>query len=112
MSVILIANRTYISIIQNFVFQLLSKFFSPGLVSVHRSENVLRQCRLFSNTTTKPSVEVNEANLQSTTSESEDDKLYKRLELEFRGLDPAVLNSFARYATTAAKHLDIAVGRE
>lgn len=104
--------RMYIFIIFIFVCQLLSKFYSPGVVSVHRSENVLRQCRLFSSTTTEPTAEADEAIRPPTTSEPEDDKLYKRLELEFRGLDKAVLTSFARYATTAAEHLGIEVGRE
>ncbi|XP_017783730.1 PREDICTED: 28S ribosomal protein S10, mitochondrial [Nicrophorus vespilloides] len=35
------------------------------------------------------------------------DKLYKTIELELRGNDSAVLNSFAKFATTAGKHLDV-----
>lgn len=40
-----------------------------------------------------------------------DDKLYSRLEVEVRGIDPAVLKSYAWFATTAANHLGIEVGR-
>lgn len=40
----------------------------------------------------------------------EDDKLYKRLEIELRSIDPAVMKSYATFATTAAKHLNIEVG--
>lgn len=53
---------------------------------------------------------------QSTTNgavaeSSENDKLYKRIEIELRGMDPAVLNSYTSFATETAKHLDIAVGK-
>lgn len=43
--------------------------------------------------------------------EAEHDKLYKRLEIELRGHDPMVMKSYVRFSTTAAKHLDIGVGR-
>ncbi|XP_060531332.1 small ribosomal subunit protein uS10m [Cylas formicarius] len=39
--------------------------------------------------------------------ESQLDKLYKTLELELRGNDPAVLNSFCKFATTAGHHLGL-----
>lgn len=35
------------------------------------------------------------------------DKLYKIVELELKGNDPAVLKSFAQFATTTGSHLDI-----
>ncbi|XP_067619966.1 small ribosomal subunit protein uS10m [Eurosta solidaginis] len=41
----------------------------------------------------------------------EKDKLFSRLELELRGVDPAVLKSYAWFATTAANHLNIEVGK-
>lgn len=41
----------------------------------------------------------------------EDDKLYKRLEIELRGHDPTVINSYVKFATTAAEHLNIDVGK-
>lgn len=43
--------------------------------------------------------------------EQEPDKLYKRLELEIRGHDPMVMRSYVKFATTAAEHLNIDVGK-
>ncbi|CAH1402248.1 unnamed protein product [Nezara viridula] len=43
-------------------------------------------------------------------SKDEPDKLYKMIELEMRGHDPAVLKSYSYFLTTAARHLDIEVG--
>lgn len=37
----------------------------------------------------------------------ETDKLYKYLELELRGNDPAVLRSYAKFSTLAGSHLDV-----
>jgi hypothetical protein len=39
--------------------------------------------------------------------EGEPDKLYRIVELELKGHDPAVLKSFVKFATTAGNHLDI-----
>lgn len=39
--------------------------------------------------------------------EDEIDKLYKALELELKGNDPAVLKSFTKFAVTAGNHFDI-----
>lgn len=41
----------------------------------------------------------------------EKDKLYSKLEIELRGVDPAVLKSYSWFATTAANHLGIEVGK-
>uniref|UniRef100_A0A1B6LCG4 Small ribosomal subunit protein uS10m n=1 Tax=Graphocephala atropunctata TaxID=36148 RepID=A0A1B6LCG4_9HEMI len=50
--------------------------------------------------------------IQSNVDEPEAvDKLYKLIEVEVRGNDPAVLKSYAWYASTAAHHLGIEVGR-
>lgn len=49
-------------------------------------------------------------NLPSALPE-ERDKLYSKLEIELRGIDPAVLKSYSWFATTAANHLDIEVGK-
>lgn len=43
--------------------------------------------------------------------EQEDDKLYKRLEIELRSHDKAVMKSYVKFATTAANHLNIDVGK-
>lgn len=59
-------------------------------------------------------VQVNlETKIENATNaeEHEDDKLYKRLELEIRGHDPMVMKSYVQFATTAAKHLNIDVGK-
>ncbi|KAF5269784.1 hypothetical protein FQA39_LY08565 [Lamprigera yunnana] len=37
------------------------------------------------------------------------DKLYRIVELEIRGNEPAVLKSFAKFATVAGEHLDVEV---
>ncbi|XP_050101662.1 28S ribosomal protein S10, mitochondrial [Anopheles aquasalis] len=39
------------------------------------------------------------------------DKLYSRLELQMKGIDPEVMKSYATFAKTAAEHLDIEVGK-
>ncbi|KAF7991567.1 hypothetical protein HCN44_008938 [Aphidius gifuensis] len=39
------------------------------------------------------------------------DKLFKKLEIEVKGNDPAVLKSYGIFSTTAASHLGITVGR-
>lgn len=46
------------------------------------------------------------------SSRDEPDKLYSKLEIELKGNDPAVLKSYAFFATTAAQHLDIEVGKK
>lgn len=48
---------------------------------------------------------------QPNTDNVEDDKLYKRLEIELRGHDPMVMKSYVKFATTAAKHLEIDIGK-
>lgn len=52
-----------------------------------------------------------DAKPDNTSVAEEDDKLYKRLELELRGHDPAVIKSYVKFATTAAEHLSIDVGK-
>lgn len=42
---------------------------------------------------------------------AEPDKLYSKLEIELRGVDPAVLKSYTWFATTAADHLGIELGK-
>lgn len=48
---------------------------------------------------------------KTTIDGDENDKLYKRLELEIRGHDPAVMNSYVKFTTIAAQHLNIDVGK-
>ncbi|XP_014229039.1 28S ribosomal protein S10, mitochondrial [Trichogramma pretiosum] len=49
------------------------------------------------------------SNLPSTE-QVQPDKLYKKVEIEVRGNDSAVLKSYGIFATTAANHLGITVG--
>lgn len=39
------------------------------------------------------------------------DKLYPQVEVEIRGIDPAVMTSYSTFATTAANHLGITTGK-
>ncbi|KAL0811423.1 hypothetical protein ABMA28_009826 [Loxostege sticticalis] len=48
-------------------------------------------------------------NLEDVPSTVELDKLYKRVELEMRGIDPAVLLSYSWFCVAAASHLGIEV---
>ncbi|XP_058792382.1 small ribosomal subunit protein uS10m [Phymastichus coffea] len=45
-----------------------------------------------------------------STETAKPDKLYKKIEIEVRGNDKAVLQSYGIFATTAADHLGITVG--
>ncbi|XP_053697429.1 28S ribosomal protein S10, mitochondrial [Sabethes cyaneus] len=49
--------------------------------------------------------------LSSTENTPIPDKLYSRIELEMKGIDPEVMKSYAYFAKTAAEHLDIEVGK-
>ncbi|XP_026462475.1 28S ribosomal protein S10, mitochondrial isoform X2 [Ctenocephalides felis] len=42
---------------------------------------------------------------------SDPDKLYSKLDIELRGNEPAVLKSYTWFATTAASHLGIEIGK-
>ncbi|KAL5286679.1 MRPS10 family protein [Megaselia abdita] len=46
----------------------------------------------------------------STPAPQEQDKLFSHLEVELKGVDPAVLKSYSWFATKAANHLGIEVG--
>ncbi|XP_076174377.1 mitochondrial ribosomal protein S10 [Ptiloglossa arizonensis] len=50
---------------------------------------------------------------ETDTSQIKDipDKLYKKIEIEVRGNDQAVLESYGQFAVTAASHLDINVSK-
>lgn len=48
---------------------------------------------------------------ENAATEEEDDKLYKRLEIELRGHDKMVLKSFVKFATASAQHLNIELGK-
>lgn len=42
---------------------------------------------------------------------AEKDKLYSRLEIELKGIEPEVMKSYAWFATRAAEHLGIHIGK-
>jgi len=52
-----------------------------------------------------------QGNLSPAAPAPEPDKLYSKLEIELRGIDPAVLKSYTWFATTAAEHLGIEKGK-
>lgn len=54
---------------------------------------------------------VGTSNNASDSTEPEFDKLYKKLEIEVRGNDPAVLESYGKFAVMAANNLNIKIGR-
>lgn len=50
-------------------------------------------------------------NFCSINENLEKDKLYSRLEIELKGIEPEVMKSYAWYATKSAEHLGIKVGK-
>lgn len=54
---------------------------------------------------------VNELEQQQQKQSDEPDKLYKKLEIELKGIDPAVLKSYSYFATNSAQQLGIEVGK-
>jgi small subunit ribosomal protein S10 len=48
---------------------------------------------------------------QPSATADDADKLFKSIEIELRGVDPAVLKSYTTFATTAAQHLGIELGK-
>lgn len=65
------------------------------------------------NTATESTQITNSALVNDNQQELSDepDKLYKKLEIELKGVDPAVLKSYTWFATTAAQHLGVEVGQ-
>lgn len=86
----------------------MSNFFAPGNITmICRTHIIQQQCRNFCKATSLFQKE----STTSITNDAEDDTLYKRVEIELRGMDPMVLKSYEIFATTAAKHLNIEVGK-
>lgn len=54
---------------------------------------------------------VEEPSVTPVASVQEKDKLFSRLEIEVKGIDPEVMKSYAWFATTAANNLGINVGK-
>jgi hypothetical protein len=51
------------------------------------------------------------ASQQTIAAADDNDRLYKSIEIELRGVDPAVLKSYTTFATSAAEHLGIELGK-
>lgn len=49
--------------------------------------------------------------VQAVSQGDEKDKLYSRLEIELKGIEPEVMKSYAWFATRAAEHLGIKTGK-
>uniref|UniRef100_A0A1B0DME7 Small ribosomal subunit protein uS10m n=1 Tax=Phlebotomus papatasi TaxID=29031 RepID=A0A1B0DME7_PHLPP len=69
----------------------------------------LRNIRQLSSFHAAPNPEHKDADTLPT-GQPELDKLYSKLEIELRGVDPTVLKSYSWFATTAAEHMGIEVG--
>lgn len=71
-----------------------------------------KNSRLFSSELQQPQSE-NEKRLEVPSAESkepEKDKLYSRLEIELKGIEPEVMKSYAWFSQRAAEHLGITIG--
>lgn len=98
----------------------MTRLFSPtGYHSIRLTSNALQHPKLYSQeaASAESSPEVSSKSASTVKNEvakyeeEEDDKLYKKLEVELRGHDPAVLQSYEWFARTAAEHLNIEVGK-
>ncbi|KAH8311211.1 hypothetical protein KR044_004978, partial [Drosophila immigrans] len=71
-------------------------------------------CRFYSalsNTAATAAASSNTTTSAAIAAPAEPDQLYSKLEIELRGVDPAVLKSYTWFATTAAEHLGIELGK-
>lgn len=64
----------------------------------------INKIRFFSNSEVQPQTNENTATLNK-------DKLFARLEIELKGIEPEVMRSYAWYAQKSAEHLGIQVGK-
>ncbi|XP_077522158.1 mitochondrial ribosomal protein S10 isoform X1 [Amblyomma americanum] len=85
------------------------------LSGVHAPKQLRLCSQSLANKTAEQDAALPPAEPQTEVAQAEDsgepDKLYKTIELEVRGHDPAVLRSYKWYAMEAAKLLDITVSR-
>lgn len=72
-----------------------------------------RQTRFFSSELSQPenAKTLENSALESVPPPEERDKLYSRLEIELKGIEPEVMKSYAWFAVRAADHLGIQVGK-
>ncbi|XP_018340852.1 PREDICTED: 28S ribosomal protein S10, mitochondrial isoform X2 [Trachymyrmex septentrionalis] len=78
----------------------------PGVLVRKYLRNDIPSMKLFMSTQQQ-----NEQQQDSMKEQGTPDKLYKKVEVEVRGNDPAVLKSYGIFATMAANHLKINIGR-
>ena len=81
-----------------------------GFVALTRRSLLNQNNSRFLSSEVQPRSE-NEIAPQVTSTEPEKDKLYSRLEIELKGIEPEVMKSYAWFATRAAEHLGIKVGQ-
>lgn len=84
----------------------LSRCLSSASLSTARTKETLHPAL----TRCVASTNLSAVSAEETAPKEELDKLYRMLEIEVRGNDPAVLKSFSWFAATAAQHLEIKVG--
>ncbi|XP_019869080.1 28S ribosomal protein S10, mitochondrial [Aethina tumida] len=75
-------------------WQHLKAAINPAVTRFNYSNNLGNISKLFSTQV-------------ATQEQAEPDKLYKLIELELRGNDPAVLKSYCKFAVTAGNHLNV-----
>lgn len=69
------------------------------------------QSTLAGDNVNQPKHQLPQTTTTTTVVVDEPDKLYKKLEIELKGIDPAVLKSYSWFATNAAQNLNIEVGK-
>lgn len=85
---------------------------NPARALIRLSAQQQQSGRLFSATASSiPATTTTQSVTQAPAEPNDFDKLYSKLEIELKGNDPAVLKSYSWFATTAAAHLNISVGK-
>lgn len=59
----------------------------------------------------QPRINEEKKQVEISSPAPEKDKLYSRLEIELKGIEPEVMKSYAWYAVRAAEHLGIHIGK-
>lgn len=88
-------------------FQTLGKLLHPARTFIRQS--ALQNPGRFLSTEVSATTATQSTNVTPKTEDL--DKLYSKLEIELKGSDPAVLKSYSWFATTAAGHLGVELGK-
>lgn len=107
-------NVTHIIVL--LLLQLLSSFLIPGRSLIARSSaGLTHQPIKFYSQVPASSVSVQESqqktDLQTTDEPEAVEKLFKRVDIQLRGSDPAVMKSYTKFALATANHLEILIGK-